>query len=76
MVDDTNSRNCRYSIYLMNIASNNRVQRTLHKVSGSLTRDVGSEKWAAARLMDLPHCQGKRIDSTETIWESEARNSR
>ena len=48
--------------------SNNRVQGTLHKVSGPLTRDVGMKN------NGLPHVQwtfhtvnGKSIDSAVTI---------
>ena len=60
----------------MKCGSNNRVQGTRHKVSGPLTRDVG------LRNNGLPHVQwtfhtvnGKSIDRTATISESEARNS-
>ena len=52
------------------------MQGTRHKVSGPLTRDVGSE-YIGIRAINGPSTtvKTKSIDRAETISESEARNS-
>ena len=57
--------------------ANKRVQGTLHKVSGPLTRDVGSgNNGNCTANGPSPTLNGKSIDRAEAIWKSEARNSR